>query len=179
MNIGAQIRNLRIQNDLTQEELAARCELSKGFISQLENDLTSPSIATLIDILTVLGTDLHRFFGAPQDSRIIFTEKEMYSQELEDGSQVNWLITEADNKAMEPLRIDLEPGGQIPELEPHFSDIFVHIIQGEVTLILGEKKYKLKKKQSFYLSKPRANHTVVNTGKSRAVIMWVSTPPVY
>ncbi len=46
MNIGSKIKELRIQKSLTQEELADRAELSKGFISQLERDLTSPSIAT-------------------------------------------------------------------------------------------------------------------------------------
>ena len=51
MKIGDKIKRMRIEKGLTQEELANRCELSKGFISQLENDLTSPSIATLIDIL--------------------------------------------------------------------------------------------------------------------------------
>ena len=51
LEIGDKIRRLRIEKQLTQEELANRCELSKGFISQVENDLTSPSIATLIDIL--------------------------------------------------------------------------------------------------------------------------------
>ena len=44
INIGNKIKNLRTQKGLTQEELADRCELSKGFISQLERDLTSPSI---------------------------------------------------------------------------------------------------------------------------------------
>jgi len=44
MQIGAKIRQLRIANQMTQEELADRAELSKGFISQIENDLTSPSI---------------------------------------------------------------------------------------------------------------------------------------
>ena len=63
MEIGEKIRQLRILNQLTQEELANRCELSKGFISQLENDLTSPSIATLIDILQCLGTNLKEFFS--------------------------------------------------------------------------------------------------------------------
>ena len=51
MNIGNKIRELRIEKNLTQEELANRAELSKGFISQLERNLTSPSIATLIAIL--------------------------------------------------------------------------------------------------------------------------------
>ena len=55
MDIGEKIKNLRIQKNLTQEELANRCELSKGFISQVENNITSPSIATLIDILETLG----------------------------------------------------------------------------------------------------------------------------
>ena len=47
MDLGNKIKELRNKKGLTQEELADRCELSKGFISQLENDLTSPSIATL------------------------------------------------------------------------------------------------------------------------------------
>jgi len=62
MQIGAKIRQLRIANQMTQEELADRAELSKGFISQIENDLTSPSINTLVDILQCLGTDLKTFF---------------------------------------------------------------------------------------------------------------------
>ena len=50
MEIGTKIKELRVLKGLTQEELADRAELSKGFISQLERDLTSPSIATLMDI---------------------------------------------------------------------------------------------------------------------------------
>ena len=44
------------------EELASRCELTKGFLSQLERNLTSPSIATLQDIVEALGTTLAKFF---------------------------------------------------------------------------------------------------------------------
>ena len=56
MSIGGKLKELRILKGLTQEELADRAELSKGFISQVERDLTSPSIATLMDILQCLGT---------------------------------------------------------------------------------------------------------------------------
>ena len=55
MKIGQKIKELRILNGLTQSELADRSELTKGFISQVERDLTSPSIATLTDILQALG----------------------------------------------------------------------------------------------------------------------------
>ena len=73
MEIGEKIRRLRIEKQLTQEELANRCELSKGFISQLENDLTSPSIATLIDILEILGTNLREFFSDASEEKVTFT----------------------------------------------------------------------------------------------------------
>ena len=63
MEIGVKIRALRLKNNLTQEELADRCELTKGFISQLENDLANPSIDTLNDILIVLGTNMGDFFS--------------------------------------------------------------------------------------------------------------------
>ena len=55
LKIGEKLRRLRSSNSLTQEELANRAFLTKGFISQLERDQTSPSIATLKDILDVLG----------------------------------------------------------------------------------------------------------------------------
>ena len=46
MDIGNKLKELRVLKGLTQEELADRSELSKGFISQLERNLTSPSITT-------------------------------------------------------------------------------------------------------------------------------------
>ena len=42
MDIGEKLRQLRLQRGLTQEEMADRCELSKGFISQVERNLASP-----------------------------------------------------------------------------------------------------------------------------------------
>ena len=56
MNLGKKIKQMRNQKGLTQEELADRCELTKGYISQLENNLNSPSITTLTDILSALGS---------------------------------------------------------------------------------------------------------------------------
>ena len=65
IDIGLKLKELRILKGLTQEELADRAELSKGFISQLERNLTSPSIATLTDILQCLGSTLSEFFYEP------------------------------------------------------------------------------------------------------------------
>ena len=84
MDIGEKIKRLRIEKQLTQEELANRCELSKGFISQLENNLTSPSIATLIDILEILGTNLKEFFNEMDNERVCFTKEDMFETEDEE-----------------------------------------------------------------------------------------------
>lgn len=62
MNIGSKLKELRIKSNLTQEELGEKCDLTKGFISQIERDLASPSIATLNDILLALGSSLKDFF---------------------------------------------------------------------------------------------------------------------
>ena len=63
MDIGNRLKDLRVLKGLTQEELADRAELSKGFISQVERNLTSPSIATLMDILQCLGLTIGEFFN--------------------------------------------------------------------------------------------------------------------
>ena len=74
MDIGAKIRLLRIKNQLTLEELANRSELTKGFLSQVERNLTSPSIATLEDILEALGTSLGEFFSDDRDDFLYCAE---------------------------------------------------------------------------------------------------------
>ena len=62
MDFGKKLKELRQQKELTLEDLASRSELTKGFLSQVERNLTAPSIATLEDILEALGTNLSEFF---------------------------------------------------------------------------------------------------------------------
>ena len=72
MKIGERLKRLRMINSLTQEELASRADLTKGYISQLENDATSPSIATLKDILDVVGVSMQEFFSETIDEDIVY-----------------------------------------------------------------------------------------------------------
>ena len=79
IDIGDKVKRLRLKLGLTQEELAARTELSKGFISQLERNLTSPSISTLMDILEALGTDIASFFANDGvNEKVIFSPDDMF-----------------------------------------------------------------------------------------------------
>ena len=125
MQIGDKIKRMRIEKGLTQEELANRCELSKGFISQVENDLTSPSIATLIDILEILGTNLKEFFSDDKDEKITYKYEDMFTIEKDNNGNItmvksninaiNEIISEVavkiqneiDNKGNENVKIAL------------------------------------------------------------------------
>lgn len=179
MDIGAKINQLRKKNGLTQEELADRCELSKGFISQVERGLTSPSIATLIDILECLGTNLKDFFNESSQEKIVFTKEDVFEKENEEeGNMITWLIPNAQKNDMEPILINIEPGGQSFLDAPHEGEEFGYVLAGNVYVHLGNKKFKAKKGDSFYF-RPTGDHYLQNIGKTRATVLWVSTPPSF
>ena len=177
--IGAKIRELRIKNGLTQEELANRSELSKGFISQLESEQTSPSIATLVDILECLGTNLSDFFNEATNEKIVFSADDYFVKESEDeGHSITWVIPNSQKNDMEPILLELEPGGTSPVDEPHSGEEFGYVLSGSVHIHVGEALYKAKKGESFYYTADK-KHYISNPGKSAAKVLWVSTPPTF
>ncbi|MGL5820034.1 MAG: helix-turn-helix domain-containing protein [Sarcina sp.] len=179
MDIGKKLKLLRIEKSLTQEELAHRCELSKGFISQIENNLTSPSIATLIDILNCLGTNLQEFFNESKNEQIAFSKEEMFEKKIDDlGYKITWLVPNAQKNEMEPVLITLRSNGKYKLDSPHEGEEFGYVLSGSIYLHLGNKKVYVKKEESFYFI-PKENHYVENAGKSLAKIIWVSTPPSF
>lgn len=177
MEIGLKIKRLRLALNLTQEELADRTELSKSFISQVERDLTSPSIATLIDILQALGTDLKEFFGDETDSQIVFHDAdyfEKYDEELKNKTE--WIIPNAQKNQMEPIRVTLQPGGRTYLDDPHEGEEFGYVLSGQITIHLGQQSYKAKRGETFYF-KSSSRHYIEAAGRAGASIIWVSTPP--
>lgn len=152
MKIGAKIKELRIQKSLTQEELANRCELSKGFISQLERDLTSPSIATLVDILQCLGTNLEEFFSNTASEQVVFSKGDYFEKvDTELKNKIEWIIPNAQKNMMEPILLSLEPDGATYPDNPHEGEEFGYVLNGAVNIHIGSKIYKAKKGESFYL----------------------------
>lgn len=179
MKIGEKIRRLRIKNQLTQEELANRCELSKGFISQVERDLTSPSIATLLDILECLGTNIKDFFNETMDEKIVFKKDDIFIREdPELKHQIQWIVPNSQKNRMEPIVLNLEPGGTTKVDDPHEGEEFGFVLAGSVNLHLGNRVYKVRKNESFYF-KAVASHYLSNPGSAQAKVLWVSTPPSF
>ncbi|MGL5435097.1 MAG: helix-turn-helix domain-containing protein [Lachnospiraceae bacterium] len=177
MSIGAKLKELRVLKGLTQEELADRAELSKGFISQLERDLTSPSIATLMDILQCLGTTIGDFFNEAPEEQIVFGKTDYFEKhdtDLKNG--VKWIIPNAQKNVMEPIMLTLEAGGETYPDNPHEGEEFGYVMQGTVSIHLGNKTHKAKKGESFYFIPDKKHHLSSKTG---AVLLWVSSPPSF
>ena len=178
LEIGEKIKRRRVSLGLTQEELAARVELSKGFISQVERDLTSPSIATLTDILEALGMSLADFFSQEDtNEKVVFGADDVFVKEDEDaGHSIHWLIPNAQKNSLEPILVTLQSGGKTWEQDPHEGEEFGYVLQGSVSSHRGAKTYKAKKGESFYFVADKKHYL---TSKGGAVILWVSSPPSF
>jgi transcriptional regulator with XRE-family HTH domain len=177
MEIGSKIKDLRNQKGLTQEELANRAELSKSFISQLERDLTSPSIATLGDILQCLGTNISDFFNDEKEEQVVFLKEDYFEKtDGELGNTIEWIIPNAQKNMMEPIRLTLSAGGSTYPDNPHEGEEFGYVLQGSIAIHVGPHVYKAKRGESFYFI-PDKKHYI--TSRGGAVILWVSTPPSF
>ena len=177
MDLGVKIKRLRLQCGLTQEELADRCELTKGYISQLENNLTSPSIATLMDILAVLGSDLKSFFNEEVDEQIVFGENDFFEKQ-DEGELITWLVPNSLKNEMEPILLTLQPGISTMEDMPHEGEEFGYVLQGSAVLYLGKKSYAITAGNSFYFTSKK-RHYIKNESNEIAKILWVSSPPTF
>ncbi len=179
MDIGHRIKELRMLNGLTQQELADRLELSKGFISQLERNLTSPSIGTLLDVIQILGTTPAEFFADDEPAQIVFKHEDYFEKENpQHGSLIEWLVPDAQKDSMEPVRLTLKPGGSSEVYLPHEGEEFGYILKGSVRIYYGTKTYNVKQGESFYLKSGKKHH-IVNNGKGDAIFIWVTTPPSF
>ena len=177
MDIGLRIKKLRLKKGLTLEELASRCELTKGFLSQLERNLTSPSIATLYDILEALGTSLSDFFKEEQDEKCVFQKNDFFVDER-DGYTVNWVIPNSQKNEMEPILLTLHPRKKSQVMSAYQGQEFGYVLKGAVTIMQGGKKYKVKAKETFYMDGTKS-HYLYNHGNSDAKVLWVTTPPMF
>lgn len=177
MDIGAKLKELRVVKGLTQEELADRAELSKGFISQLERDLTSPSISTLDDLLQCLGVTLAEFFAEDSEEPVVFGFDDYFEKEdSELKNKIEWIVPSAQKNMMEPIRVTLQPGGSTYPDTPHEGEEFGYVLNGEVTVHIGKKTFRVNEGESFYY-KPEKKHYI--SSRRGAALIWVSTPPSF
>lgn len=179
LNIAEKLKKLRMTNSLTQEELGSRADLTKGYISQLENDSACPSIATLKDILDVFGVSMQEFFTDPVDAEVVFgADARVQPTGDDDEVKVELLVPGAQNRQMDPALVTLEPGAEMDEQDFHDGEEFGYVLMGRIQVRLDDKVYTVKKNECFFFTSDR-RHAVKNVGKGLAKILWVVTPPTF
>jgi len=177
MNIGKRIRQLRVRNGLTQEELASRCELTKGFVSQLENDLATPSLPALMDIVEALGTNMSAFFSEEEETQIVFGENDFFRDERE-ALTIEWVVPNAQKNRMEPIILTLQPHQTSQSLGPHEGEEFGLVLSGNITLVNGGKKHRVRRGETFYIRGDQ-EHCLANERSTPARVLWITTPPLF
>ncbi|KYD11671.1 XRE family transcriptional regulator [Heyndrickxia sporothermodurans] len=176
MQIGKKIKNLRLKKGLTQEELGERTDLSKGYISQIERDLSSPSIETFFDILEVLGCSPKDFFDEQElEQKVVYGEEDQteYVDE-ERGYQIQWLVPESNEKEMEPIILTLEEKGEFKEFEPSLSETFAYVLTGKISVRLGRRVYSARAGEVIYYHAAE-RHQITNDYPGTSQILLVAT----
>jgi len=179
MKIGSRIRSLRQQRELTQEELAERAGLTKGFISQVERDLTSISLDSLIQILDALGEKASHFFGDIEKEKIVYRMRDWMDLQNRNGvKRFSLPVSGSTNRLMEPVILTLGPTECTEKDEAHPGDELGYVLKGRVAIHFGEKAHRAKEGDCFYFTADR-DHFIKNTGSADAMIFWITAPPAF
>ena len=180
MKIGEKIKNLRLSMELTQEDLATRADLTKGFISLLERDLQTPSLDTLELILNALDTTPAEFFAEKGPDIVVFkpAQRVLIEDEDEPGVTREILIPGAQGREADMLLVTLQPGAVTFKEKSHYGDECGLVREGQITICLGKDMFKASKGDAFYYTADK-KHWIENRSKSRAQILWISAPPSF
>ena len=169
--IGRRLKDIRIQKKIKLIELAIKAKISKGLLSQIENNRTIPSLPVLIQIINALEVDYSGFFKEIENQSsapLIYKKKEDYSRiEKEDavGFEYFSILTEnVGNVSFQFNILELKPDAQRDKVTTD-GYTYLLMLQGEVKYILGENTYILSEGDSLFFNGniPHVPHNYANT----------------
>ena len=183
LNLGNKIRSLRKHRAMTLQEVSELTGLSKPLLSQIENNIAAPPIATLIKISTALGVKISHFFRDHEKAdRIVVVKKdERYSvkklfhhrNESRVGYRWESLAYPMVGKQMEPFLVEIEPREEKDLLyNDHKGEEFHFVMEGKVEFRTADQIHILEKGDSIYFdsSIPHALRGMGGTAKSLIII---------
>ncbi|EMY34792.1 XRE family transcriptional regulator [Arthrobacter crystallopoietes BAB-32] len=173
--IGSRIRAARQGQRMTIEQVADSTGLTKGFLSRVERDLTSPSVASLVTLCQVLGISIGDLFTMPETH--LSRKGEGPRVSLGGEGIKEELLTARHEHRLQIIRAVIEPHGR-GESELYSVDCDVDVLQvlsGRITLIFTTERYVLEAGDT--ISFPgREPHTWVNDNDEPAVVTWTLVP---
>jgi len=175
MQLGKKIRELRFRRGLTVQQLADASSLSKGFISQVENDRTSPSLATLRDLARALDTSVAYLVVEDDPPPFIVRERDC-AQVMDAGRAQVQILSAQPRRNLEVLMAMLPAGGSaVTDRGYHHGEECVVCLDGRVCVANGEHRVVLEMGDACHYD-GRSPHTVQNVGETPARVMIAITP---
>lgn len=159
-NIAESIRKIRIQQNMTIEQLAVKSGFTKGYVSKLENFRVTPSISALNKISNVLGVPVTAFFENGLKSLPYLKGNLSEGEEIDrdEGHKYGMkYFSQAFKKidrVIDPFIIEYTPADKTREMNMHDADEFYVLLEGEITFYIGEmsSSTSLKTNDTLYLS---------------------------
>src|SRR3954471_8545126 len=174
--IGARLRTARQSAGLTLAAVAEQAGLTKGFLSRLERDEVSPSVASLVTVCGVLGIGVGTLFETPETSLVRAGEAPPINF---GGKRLHeYLLTAGSQRQLQVIRSLVEPGGGGgPELYALACDVeFVYVVAGELRLMLPGEVVDLDAGDAFTMP-GTTPHTWLNPSTSvTAEVLWALSP---
>ncbi len=143
----------------------------------MENNLATPSLPALMDLVEALGSDMSTFFSEEQEQKIVFRKEDFFEDNRENG-RILWVVPNAQKNEMEPILLTLEAHQETRPMMPHEGEEFGYVLAGRVTLVNGGRKHRIRKGETFYIRGDQ-EHLLKNEGASAAQILWITTPPSF
>ncbi len=180
-DFGLTIRRLREERKLSLKEMAARSGLTPSFLSQVERNLTSPSVASLRRVAQAFGVPLTALFQgptAPEDHVVRRSERRQLIHPKRQWR--DYLLTPNLTGKLQVILSVIEPGGGSGD-EPYAHDSdeeCVVILRGRLEFWVGTDWYLLEEGDSIVFES-RIPHRNRNPGPDQAEVLWITTPPSY
>jgi transcriptional regulator with XRE-family HTH domain len=182
IEVGAEIRALRKANGLTLKDVAAKADISVGYLSEIERDITQVPIAVLRRLCDVFNVSIGWLLGVsrngPEHERNVIVRAQDRTRLTFPGLGISEELLSPDlTGPLEMLISSLEPGAD--------SDFYSHdgyeaglVMEGELNLWVDGVEHKLSQGDSFSFPST-STHRCVNPTKKITKVLWVITPPHY
>lgn len=178
-SLGKRIRDLRIKHERTIASLAEEVGVTPSLISQVERDLSSPSVSTLKSIAQALDVPISYFFEGKQDegSSVSVVKVDNRKKLILPKSHMTYeLLSPGFRKNMQVIMTDLESGGVSGEIAMgHGGEEWSIILDGVVEYCIGSERYVLRDGDSIYYD-GTVPHTVKNIGDTKVRIISAISP---
>jgi transcriptional regulator with XRE-family HTH domain len=178
LQLGPRIRALRQARHVTLRELAERAGVTESFLSQVEREVTSPSIASVQRIARALDLGIADLFVEEPPLGRVVRRAERRRIVYPGLHATDEFLTAGRDGRLQVIVSTLEPGGGTGEEGyVHDSDEEVVIVlEGRLDLWVGDEHHRLEQGDAITHSSRQPHHNR-NPGPDRAVILFCSTPP--